>query len=210
MSDAMTGSNANNGPDAETRLDVETRPGAIPDRVAKSERPPMVSKPQITPVVSPVSQGRSVARGAHEAVREQLRRIAALADDGQQAQAREASADLLFDFQPLIAANRDLTSLCEDVLLRCGATALRRRFLLAAYGEDSGPAVSPAGPLGGRAHGGRTPGGREPAPPVWRAAASPVAKLLQGKLPQGKLLQGKLLQGKLRPGRAAKLTKQEV
>jgi hypothetical protein len=68
-------------------------------------------------------------------VRDRLTSIAALADRGSHAEARGACADLLFDFQPLVAANPDLVTLCDEVLLRCGATALRFRFLLAVHGD---------------------------------------------------------------------------
>jgi hypothetical protein len=71
-------------------------------------------------------------------VRERLMSIAALADRGSHADARGACADLLFDSQPLVVAHTDLATLCDDVLLRCGATALRFRFRLAAYGEAPG------------------------------------------------------------------------
>ena len=74
-------------------------------------------------------------------VRERLRSIEALAAAGHNAEAREASADLLFDFQPLIAAHLDLVSLCEDVLLGCGATALWRRFVLAVHGHAATPRI---------------------------------------------------------------------
>jgi hypothetical protein len=77
----------------------------------------------------------------HDLVRERLRLIGALAAAGHNAEAREASADLLFDFQPLIAAHVDLVSLCEDVLLRCGATALWRRFVLAVHGHAATPRI---------------------------------------------------------------------
>ena len=43
---------------------------------------------------------------------------------------------LLFDFQPVIVAHSQLVSQCLDVLGRCEATALQRRFLLAAYGDQ--------------------------------------------------------------------------
>jgi hypothetical protein len=86
-------------------------------------------------------------------VRERLRSIEALAAAGHNAEAREASADLLFDFQPLIAAHLDLVSLCEDVLLSCGATALWRRFVLAVHGHAATPPIrrTDAGSLSSRA-----------------------------------------------------------
>jgi hypothetical protein len=81
-------------------------------------------------------------RGDANFVREHLAWIAALADRGSNAEARGACADLLFDFQPLVAAHPDLVALCDDVLLRCGATALRFRFFLAVHGDASDKRVS--------------------------------------------------------------------
>jgi len=79
-------------------------------------------------------------------VHEQLIRIGALADLGFETEAREASADLLFDFQPLIVTCPELASLCASVLPRCGATALHRRFLLAAHGGDANIGPDAFGP----------------------------------------------------------------
>jgi len=84
----------------------------------------------------PTPHGRAIRPGAElEHVRGQLRRIAALADAGYRSEAREASAGLLFEFQPVIVAYSELASQYVDVLRRCEATALQRRFLLAAYGD---------------------------------------------------------------------------
>lgn len=53
-------------------------------------------------------------------------------------EAREASADLLFALQPLIVAHPGFAAKMVDVLRRCGAVALLRRFSLAAYGGSTG------------------------------------------------------------------------
>jgi hypothetical protein len=84
----------------------------------------------------PTLHGRAIRAGAElDYVREQMRRIAALADAGLRMEAREASAELLFDFQPVIVAHAEFVSQYVDVLRRCEATALQRRFLLAASGN---------------------------------------------------------------------------
>jgi hypothetical protein len=82
------------------------------------------------------------SRGDASFVHERLAWIAALADRGSSAEARGACADLLFDFQPLVVAHPDLVALCDDVLRRCGATALRFRFFLAVHGDASDKRVS--------------------------------------------------------------------
>jgi hypothetical protein len=79
------------------------------------------------------SRGR--ARDERNFLREELARIGALAEVGLSTEARGACADFLFDFQPMIVAHSDLVALCEDTLLRCGATALWRRFRVAAHGD---------------------------------------------------------------------------
>jgi hypothetical protein len=85
----------------------------------------------------PVSQDRVVHPDAEsEYVREELLRIATLADTGIRTEARAACAELLFDFQPVIAVDSQLTALCVNVLRRCEATALQQRFLTAVYGES--------------------------------------------------------------------------
>jgi len=79
-----------------------------------------------------------------EYVRGQLARIATLTDEGLLAEARAASADLLFDLQPLIVACEELFSKTLDVLERCHATALYRRLLIAAHGDTPSSALGPA------------------------------------------------------------------
>ena len=69
-------------------------------------------------------------------VRLELREIAVLAAAGRAEEAREAIAELLFGFQPLIAARRDLRSRVIDLLIRCNATSLLRRFMTALHGDD--------------------------------------------------------------------------
>src|ERR1700691_5882122 len=69
-------------------------------------------------------------------VRLELREIAVLAAAGRPAEAREAIAELLFGFQPLIAARRDLRSRVIDLLIRCNATSLLRRFMTALPGDE--------------------------------------------------------------------------
>jgi hypothetical protein len=78
-------------------------------------------------------------------VRERLPGIAALAVGGRPAEAREACADLLFDFQPLITAHAGLLARTIELLGQCGATALRRRLLVAINGDEAaapGPVIS--------------------------------------------------------------------
>jgi hypothetical protein len=83
-------------------------------------------------------------RAAHDFVCERLLWITALADAGLQTEARGAVADLLFDFQPLIVTVPALVAQCINVLNRSGATALKRRFLLAAYGDSPQNTARPA------------------------------------------------------------------
>jgi hypothetical protein len=83
------------------------------------------------------------SRGEPEILRRQLRLIAALADAGSHDEARGACADLLFDSQPLLVAHPALAAQFEDVLLRCGATALHARFLLATKGDAPMPRIVP-------------------------------------------------------------------
>jgi hypothetical protein len=68
-------------------------------------------------------------------IHERLLRISALTEEARLYEAREASAELLFDFQPLIAAHPGLLSRTLDALSRCEATALRRLFLVAVHGD---------------------------------------------------------------------------
>ena len=71
-------------------------------------------------------------------VRGQLFRIAALVDAGKLTTARGSCADLLFDFQPFIAAQPDLLDWIVTLLGRCDAVELRQRLLIAA-GVTAGP-----------------------------------------------------------------------
>jgi hypothetical protein len=68
-------------------------------------------------------------------VRRRLWRIGGLLKAGLRVPAREACADLLFDFQPLIASNPDLVAAMLATLEQCAAAALRRRLLIAVRGE---------------------------------------------------------------------------
>lgn len=71
-------------------------------------------------------------------VRDQLALISALTTAGSVIEARSACADTMFGFQPLIASDPDLTARFAEVLGACGATVLRRRFLIAIHGEETG------------------------------------------------------------------------
>jgi hypothetical protein len=90
----------------------------------------------------------SPAHAAHprqgpELVRARLTKITTLADQGLKFEARAASADLLFEFQALIVAHEDIASRFIDVLKRCDATALLRRFMAAAYGDARRHKIAP-------------------------------------------------------------------
>jgi hypothetical protein len=94
---------------------------------------------------TPRNQGTDVRPQRDKAglalVREKLRQISAHADAGRLSDGREAIADLLFDFQPLIATHADLVSSTLGLLRRCEATALLRRFRVAIYGDaETAPA----------------------------------------------------------------------
>jgi hypothetical protein len=78
------------------------------------------------------------AHGDLDLVRDRLFQIAALAEAGRLAKARASCADLLFDFQPLIAARPDLLERTLALLGRCEATALRQRLLIAVHGDSPG------------------------------------------------------------------------
>jgi hypothetical protein len=110
-------------------------------------------EPQFQAPLAPATEGRVTPRNQRtdarpsrdEAdlalVREKLRQIAAHAEAGRLSDGREAIADLLFDFQPIIAAHADLVSSTLGLLGRCEATALLRRFRVAIYGDaEIGPA----------------------------------------------------------------------
>jgi hypothetical protein len=75
--------------------------------------------------------GRPTEAGISHVI-DELTRISAMISP---ASARAACADLLFDFQPLIAACPDLLSRTFDVLEQCEATALRQRLLVAVHGD---------------------------------------------------------------------------
>jgi hypothetical protein len=101
---------------------------------------------------------RPVAPGAELAhVRDQLRRIARLVSAGMHPEAREASAALMFEFQAIILARPQYAARFADLLRRCSAIGLSKRFHLAA-GEDR--ALSFFGRVGQRpGDAGATPGG---------------------------------------------------
>jgi hypothetical protein len=80
-------------------------------------------------------------------VRRRLWRIGVLLKTGLLVPAREACADLLFDFQPLIASNPDLLAAMLVTLEQCGATALRRRLVIAVHGEADELPRDPVGSL---------------------------------------------------------------
>jgi hypothetical protein len=102
---------------------------------------------------------RPIAPGAELAhVRDQLRRIARLVSAGMHLEARETSAALMFEFQPIILRCPQYAARFADLLRRCGAVGLSRRFQLVA-GDD--PALSFFDRGGQRPGGARaTPGGR--------------------------------------------------
>lgn len=77
---------------------------------------------------------RQVADADSDYVRGQLFRIAALVDTGKLTTARGSCADLLFDFQPFIAAHPDLVDWMATLLERCDAVQLRQRLLIATAG----------------------------------------------------------------------------
>ena len=71
------------------------------------------------------------SKSEDEIVRKRQRLIADLADRGDFHEARSLCADLLFDFQPLFARDAGLAASFDAVMARCGASQLRRRFLMA-------------------------------------------------------------------------------
>jgi hypothetical protein len=82
--------------------------------------------------------GRGTRREADpDNVRRRLSRIADLVKAGLFAPAQEACADLLFDFQPLIASDPELLASVLAMLEQCGAAGLRRRLLMAVRGDPS-------------------------------------------------------------------------
>jgi hypothetical protein len=60
-----------------------------------------------------------------------MRQIQALTEIDRLTEAREVSADLLFDFQPVIVAHADLLARVLGVFERCGAVMLRQRLFVA-------------------------------------------------------------------------------
>jgi len=65
-------------------------------------------------------------------LREEVRRISRLTNAGSLAEAREACAALMFDFQVIIVGRPHLAWQFAELLGRCGATGLSRRFQAAA------------------------------------------------------------------------------
>ncbi len=65
----------------------------------------------------------------------QLDRIMALADAGRLHEGREACADLMFEFQPLLVARLELLQRLGAALRRCEADQLLRRLAIAVRGE---------------------------------------------------------------------------
>lgn len=94
--------------------------------------PPAAPPPQ---TVRPKTGRGTPAKADIDRVRRRLWRIGRLLKTGLRVPAREACADLLFDFQPLIASNPDLVAAMLATLEQCGGAALRRRLLIAAHGE---------------------------------------------------------------------------
>jgi hypothetical protein len=78
-----------------------------------------------------------VARTEVEIVCARMRQIQALTEIGRLTEAREVSAELLFDSQPVIVAHADLLAQALGVFERCGAVTLRK-WLFAA-GRRSRP-----------------------------------------------------------------------
>jgi hypothetical protein len=79
-------------------------------------------------------------------IRHELARVTVLANAGQLAEGREAIAELLFDFQALIAASPGPRSRVIDLLIRCDGSSLLRRFMTALYGDEPIETVSAARP----------------------------------------------------------------
>jgi hypothetical protein len=65
-------------------------------------------------------------------VRDEMRRIGRLTNAGALAEAREACAALMFDFQVIIVRRPHLAWQFAELLGRCGATGLSSRFQVAA------------------------------------------------------------------------------
>jgi hypothetical protein len=104
------------------------------------------------------------AHGDVDLVRDRLLQIAALAEAGRLTTARAFCANLLFDFQPLIAARLDLLNRTLSLLERCEGTGLRQRLLIAVHGDN------PRGSRSGRESncGSETMRGNSPTKYNWR------------------------------------------
>jgi hypothetical protein len=99
---------------------------------------PMEMLPPAAPpaqTVLPKTARGTPAEADIDRVRRRLWRIGGLLKAGLRVPAREACADLLFDFQPLIASNPDLIAAMLATLEQCAAAALRRRLLIAVHGD---------------------------------------------------------------------------
>jgi len=94
--------------------------------------PPAAPPPQ---TARPKTTRGTPAEADIDRVRRRRWRIGGLLKTGLRVPAREACADLLFDFQPLIASNPDLVAAMLATPEQCDAAALRRRLLIAAQGE---------------------------------------------------------------------------
>jgi hypothetical protein len=76
-------------------------------------------------------------------LREEMRRISRLTNAGSLAEAREACAALMFDFQVIIVGRPHLAWQFAELLGRCGATGLSRRFQAAAgFNSTRAPSLS--------------------------------------------------------------------
>jgi len=102
-------------------------------------------------------------------VRDEMRRIGRLTNAGSLAEAREACAALMFDFQVIIVGRPHLAWQFADLLGRCGATGLSRRFQVAA-GFSSARAPQPVEPVD------------PPRPPQPVSAGASRARVLAGGL----------------------------
>ena len=102
-------------------------------------------------------------------VRDEMRKIGRTTDAGSLAEAREACAALMFDFQVIIVGRPHLAWQFADLLGRCGATGLSRRFQVAA-GFSSARAPQPVEPVD------------PPRPPQPVSAGASRARVLAGGL----------------------------
>jgi hypothetical protein len=97
-----------------------------------------------TPAHRPIAPALAVLPGSAivtltevEIVCARMQHIQALTNTGELTEAREVSADLLFDFQPMIVAHAGLLARVLGVFERCGAVTLRQRLFAA--GQPSRP-----------------------------------------------------------------------